>query len=89
MSPVHHSWLWFDGNQGLISGLIFAGFGFGSFCVNFLLTALINPDGAEQDKETLLYPEKVNERFGYMLKWLLALYIVCIVFAFITIFPGP
>ena len=45
MAGVHHGWLWFPNNAGLVSGIILAGFGFGPFIINFLSTKAINPWG--------------------------------------------
>jgi len=38
MIPIHHSWLWFPASPGLVSGLVIAGFGFGSLIFNMLST---------------------------------------------------
>ena len=38
MVPVHHGWLWFPNNPGLVSGVILGGFGLGSLIFDNVLT---------------------------------------------------
>lgn len=45
MVPVHHGWLWWPKNPGLVSGIILGGFGFGGLIFDNLMTAVINPYG--------------------------------------------
>ena len=44
MVPVHHAWLAFPDQAGLISGLILGGFGFGALIFDNVSTAVINPN---------------------------------------------
>ena len=44
MVPVHHSWLWFPNNPGLVSGIILGGFGVGSLIYDNVFTHIINPN---------------------------------------------
>ena len=37
------AWLYFPNNKGFVSGLIVAGFGFGSFLFNFVCLNTVNP----------------------------------------------
>jgi len=43
MVPVHHSWLWFPKNLGLVSGIILGGFGCAGLIFDNMFTHLINP----------------------------------------------
>ena len=45
MVPMHHGWLWFPNQAGLISGIIIGGFGLGALVFAPLATLLVNPDG--------------------------------------------
>ena len=49
ITPVHHGWMYFPNNPGLVSGIIIAGFGAGPLMSNFVATALINPWGDDID----------------------------------------
>ena len=44
MVHVHHSWLFFPNQTGLISGIILAGYGFGALIFDNVSTAIINPN---------------------------------------------
>ena len=61
MAPVHHCWLWWPKNPGLVSGIILGGFGFGGVIFDNLLTAVINPWGDKEDHGR--YSDRVNDRF--------------------------
>ena len=52
MVPVHHAWLWFPENSGLVSGIILGGFGFGSLIFDNVFTHVVNPDNLPYDDET-------------------------------------
>lgn len=56
MVPVHHGWLWFPDNPGLVSGIILGGFGFGSLIFDNVLTHIINPNNEPYDDSTGQYP---------------------------------
>ena len=66
MVPVHHGWLWFPGRPGLVSGLIIAGFGFGSLIFNNVARDIVNPDNESSD-ENGKFSDAVNDRVPYML----------------------
>ena len=63
MVPIHHGWLWFPDNPGLVSGIIIGGYGFGAFIFDNVATKVINPDNLELNQATGYYPEVVTERF--------------------------
>jgi MFS family permease len=44
MVPVVCGWKYFPEHKGRVSGMIVAGYGFGSFMFNFIAIALVNPD---------------------------------------------
>ena len=62
MVPVHHGWLWFPKNPGLVSGIILGGFGAGALIFDNVLTHLINPDN-ESIGDNGYYSEAVDDRF--------------------------
>jgi len=88
LAPVHHSWLWFPKSPGLVSGIILAGFGFGPFVLNFVATAIINPERLPQKSDDT-YDESVNERFPLMIYSLGGIYAGLVLIGFLLIFPGP
>jgi hypothetical protein len=45
--PVYIGWQYFPGKEGIISGIIFAGYGLGSFFYTYLAVKFVNPDGVE------------------------------------------
>ena len=47
MAPVICGWEYFPNRKGIVSGLIVAGFGFGSFIFSFISIYVANPDGEE------------------------------------------
>ena len=55
MVPVHHGWLWFPNNPGLVSGIILGGFGLGSLIFDNVLRVLVNPDDLPRDEESGFY----------------------------------
>ena len=59
MCPIYMSWVLFPENKGLASGIVIAGFGFGSFIFNFITTALVNPLKLKIDPQTQTFPPEV------------------------------
>ena len=55
MVPVHHGWLWFPNNPGLVSGIILGGFGLGSLIFDNVLRVLVNPEDLPRDEESGFY----------------------------------
>lgn len=49
MVPVHHGWLWFPGQPGLVSGLVIGGFGLSALIFDNVSTAIINPQNLKTD----------------------------------------
>ena len=49
MVPMHHGWLWFPNNPGLISGIIIGGFGLGALVFAPIATSIVNPNGESAD----------------------------------------
>ena len=46
-SVLYHAWLFFPGKEGIISGVVIAGFGFGGSLFIKLSSALVNPNDVE------------------------------------------
>lgn len=79
--PLLSGWEWFPENKGLVSGFIFAGFGFGPVLFYPISSHLVNPgnlktrvidDGTgDTDK---LFPRNVAMNCPYMLKFCLVLW---------------
>ena len=89
MVPIHHGWLWFPNNPGLVSGIILGGFGVGSLIFDNVLTHLVNPNNEPVDVDTGFYPSDVDERFMLMWRVLVGSWLVITVVGAILIFPGP
>jgi hypothetical protein len=51
LPPLICAWEWFPDYKGLITGLLFSGYGFSSFFFSLLSTELINPE----DKRPSIY----------------------------------
>ena len=88
MVPMHHGWLWYPDNPGLVSGIVISGFGFGALIFGTVARVIVNPDNAEQDKETKKFPPEVNDAVPKMLMILTASWAVIAVISIMLIFPG-
>lgn len=88
MVPVHHGWLWFPNNPGLVSGVILGGFGLGSLIFDNVLTHLVNPDNISVDDDGF-YPDDVDNRFMFMWRVLVSCWLGLTVVGVIMAFPGP
>ena len=88
MIAVHHGWLWFPKNPGLVSGIILAGISLGNLVYDNLFTHLINP-GNEPINELGFYPDDVNERFIWTWRIMVTTYLVIALIGFFGIVPGP
>lgn len=88
MVPVHHGWLWFPNNPGLVSGIILGGFGAGSLIFDNVLTKLINPDN-ESIRDDGTYPDSVNDRFIMTWRVLVGSWFVFFLIGTAMTFPGP
>ena len=87
MIPIHHSWLWFPGNAGLVSGICLAGMGIGGAVFNIVSTKLINPENISVTDPT--YEAMIKANFQHMLKSLLAMWMVLALIGILFIFRGP
>ena len=88
MVPVHHGWLWFPNNPGLISGIILGGFGVGSLIFDNVLTHLVNPGNYPIDSDGF-YPKEVDDRFMLMWRVLIGSWLLITIVGGIMILPGP
>jgi MFS family permease len=82
MNPLILAWSYYPKKRGEISGLIVAGYAFGSFVFNFVALAVVNPDGEKQsevanDNGDYLYDEEVAMRVPIMFRTL-ALSYMCL-----------
>ena len=92
MVGMHHGWLWFPNNPGLVSGIIIGGFGCGGLIFDNMFTHLINPDNLPINKDgpnAGFYDESINDRFIKTYRIIIACWLAIDVIAFIMIFPGP
>jgi len=89
MAPVHHGWLWFPNNPGLVSGIILGGFGFGALVFDNVITHVINPENLPINPDTGYYPDSVNNRFIFMWRVLVTCWLGISIIGFVMIFPGP
>ena len=88
MVPVHHGWLWFPNNPGLVSGIILGRFGVGSLIFDNVLTHLVNPDNLSVGDDGF-YDKSVDDRFMFMWRVLVASWLGITIIGAIMIFPGP
>eukprot|EP00330_Aristerostoma_sp_ATCC50986_P012234 CAMPEP_0114598466 /NCGR_PEP_ID=MMETSP0125-20121206/20828_1 /TAXON_ID=485358 ORGANISM="Aristerostoma sp., Strain ATCC 50986" /NCGR_SAMPLE_ID=MMETSP0125 /ASSEMBLY_ACC=CAM_ASM_000245 /LENGTH=129 /DNA_ID=CAMNT_0001804209 /DNA_START=326 /DNA_END=715 /DNA_ORIENTATION=+ len=51
MVPVICGWSYFPNKRGAVSGIIVAGYGFGSFTFNLIAVALVNPNNEKASVE--------------------------------------
>ena len=49
MAPIHHLWLWFPNNKGLMSGIALGGYGIGPLMFNTIAGAVLNPNNEQFD----------------------------------------
>ena len=45
--PLLTGWEWFEGREGVVTGVVLGAFGFSSFIFSFVALALINPDNEQ------------------------------------------
>ena len=88
MVNVHHGWLWFPKNPGLVSGIILGGFGAGALIFDNVLTHVVNPDNVSIDKDGY-YPKEVNDRFRKMWLLLIGCWFVITIIGILMTFSGP
>lgn len=86
MVPMHHGWLWFPQNPGLVSGIIIGGFGIGTLVFSQVCTAIVNPDNiAPVDGK---FSKEVSDRVPHML-FVFTVSRLCIaIVSILLIFPG-
>ena len=88
MIAVHHGWLWFPKNPGLVSGIILAGISLGNLVYDNFFTHLINPDNLSVNRQGF-YPDSVDERFIMTWRIMVSTYLLIALAGFFMIFPGP
>ena len=88
MAPVHHGWLWFPKNPGLVSGLILSGFGAGALIFDNVLTHIINPDN-ESIGDDGYYSKAVDDRFRKTFLVLVTSWLIIAIVGCMLTFPGP
>ena len=89
MVPVHHGWLWFPNNPGLVSGVILGGFGVGSLIFDNVLTHVVNPENLPAHKSDGWYDDSVNDRFMFMWRVLVTSWLGITLVGIAMLFPGP
>lgn len=89
MIPVHHSWLWFPLNPGLVSGIILGGYGAAGLIFDNLFTHMINPDNLKVDPVTGFYPQSVDDRFISTWRYVVTMWLALAIAGFCMIFKGP
>ena len=86
--PVHHGWLWFPRNPGLVSGIVLGGYGAGALIFDNVLTHLINPNNEPIDDDGF-YPKDVDDRFIKTWRILIASWLAITLVGVAMTFPGP
>mmetsp|Transcript_36777 Transcript_36777/g.33005 ORF Transcript_36777/g.33005 Transcript_36777/m.33005 type:complete len:164 (-) Transcript_36777:852-1343(-) len=80
MVPIICGWKYFPKKKGAVSGIIVAGYGFGSFTFNLIAVALVNPDNESASVEIdghKYFTSDVYDRVPLMFR-ILALCYLCI-----------
>jgi hypothetical protein len=85
--PVHHGWLWFPENQGLVSGLIIGAFGLGSLIFDNVSTSIVNPQNLRTNDPN--YDAEITSRFTLMLRYLWVCYLTITCIGLLSVFRGP
>ena len=88
MAPVHHGWLWFPNNAGMVSGIILSGFGAGPLIFDNLFTHLINPDN-ESIQDDGYYSKEIDDRFRRTFLIVVMCWLGIVIIASLLTFPGP
>eukprot|EP01134_Creolimax_fragrantissima_P007865 CFRG7865T1 len=80
-SPLAAGWKWFPDSQGLVTGVIVAGFGMGAFVFNPIQSFYVNPDGLSCEYGC---PAEVTDRIPDLMRMLGKFYaiiqVICSVF---------
>jgi len=85
--PVHHSWLWFPKNAGFASGMVLAGYGFGSLIMDNVAAAVINPEGLKSDDPG--FDVEITDNFLKMMRTNIIIWLGCVIIGIIFVFQGP
>ena len=91
--PIRLGWKAMPERSGLVSGLIIAGFGFGSLLFTSLSTSIVNPNNVSQEvvgktengEDILAFPESVTIMVPYLLRYLAMSFAAIIILAMILI----
>eukprot|EP01017_Pseudomicrothorax_dubius_P003105 TRINITY_DN10362_c0_g1_i1.p1 TRINITY_DN10362_c0_g1~~TRINITY_DN10362_c0_g1_i1.p1 ORF type:complete len:477 (+),score=46.34 TRINITY_DN10362_c0_g1_i1:143-1573(+) len=83
MLPCYTGWKYYPQNQGRVAGIVFCGYGLGTFGFNYLATFLVNPNNVSASLEVmqgevrkLYFPEEVSTRVPLMLQGLAIAYLI-------------
>mmetsp|Transcript_31553 Transcript_31553/g.41789 ORF Transcript_31553/g.41789 Transcript_31553/m.41789 type:complete len:330 (+) Transcript_31553:296-1285(+) len=88
MVPIHHCWLWWPKNPGLVSGIILGGFGFGGVIFDNVFTHIVNPTG-EKVGDDGFYSDDINDRFIMTWRAVVGMWLVIAAVGISMTFPGP
>ena len=88
MVPIHHCWLWWPNNPGLVSGIILGGFGFGALIFDNVFTHIINPSNEPADSDGF-YKKDVDDRFMSTWRTVVGMWFGVYVLGTALIFSGP
>ena len=87
MVPVHHNWLWFPNNAGLVSGIIIGGFGLGALVFAPVATEVVNPN--HEQAVDGHFSGDVDERVPLMLLILNLCFVGIAILSIAFVFQGP
>ena len=91
-SILYQAWLFFPGREGMISGIIIAGFGIGGFVFTWLSTKFVNPDGIDpisDDENGKPFPKEVTTNFPGMLQNITIMWAVVILISILLVRKPP
>jgi len=78
--------------RGLVTGIILAGFGFGSFVFSFMALDIVNPDNAKPDKlpdGNIVYSPEIAERVPALMRALAVCFGILGIVAMILVKKNP
>lgn len=91
MVHLYLAWRYIPGYEGLLSGIVNAGFGAGGFIFTYLSTYVINPDAVNPSSDDNLkpFPPEIADNLPIMLRKFCMVWTVIWVIAIITIQDNP
>lgn len=91
-TPMMCAWEWFPERRGMVSGIIVAGYGFGSSITGMISTKIVNPNNLQSSKNAAgidIFPLEVAQKVPEMLRMLCCFFMVLSVIGIVCITRNP